>query len=142
MMSSGMLLFYCPGRPAWLGKLRGVLTPRGIRLRPVAEGELGLPVGRLAGLPGYEEAGAVPAEPVDEPVLVLCRLPGRQLDLTLQLLRRAGVPRTVLKAVLTESNAPWSFRALYEELCRERLALAGDPEAHPLREPPGEEVPR
>lgn len=129
---SGTVLIYNPVRPAWLGKLRGVLTPQGIRLRAVTAEELGLPVGQLAGLPGFE-AESVSAEPVDEPVLVLCQLPGRQLDLALQLLHRAGVPRTALKAVLTESNAPWTFRALYEELCQERRAIAGDPDAHPLR---------
>lgn len=129
---SGAVLIYSPSRPAWLGKLRGALTPQGIRLRPVTAEELGLPVGHLAGLPGFEtEAASV--EAVEEPVLVLCQLPGRRLDLTLQLLHRAGVPRTVLKAVLTESNAPWTFRALYEELCQERRAMAGDPDAHPLR---------
>ena len=133
------ILIYAPGRPAWLGKLRGALTPQGVRLRAVAPEELDRPVGVLAGLPGFEAGeagqtgGSAVAEAVPEPVLVLCHLPGARLDTVLQILRRAGVSRGVLKAVLTETNASWTLRALYGELCEERRALSGDPDARPQR---------
>jgi hypothetical protein len=34
------------------------------------------------------------------------------------------VPRTCLKAILTPTNAGWTLRALYDELCREREQLS------------------
>lgn len=130
------LLLYTPQRPAWLGKLRGSLTPLGVRLRAVTAEELDAAVGTLAGLTeltaGEDPAGEAPEE-VAEPVLVLCHMPDSGLNALLNKLRQAGVPRSVLKAVLTPSNAAWSFRALYGELCLERRAMAGDETAHPAR---------
>lgn len=130
------LLIYTPQRPAWLGRLRGSLTPLGVRLRSVAGAELDTAVGTLAGLTelprGEDPAGGEPEE-VAEPVLVLCHVPDSGLNALLNKLRQAGVPRGVLRAVLTPSNAAWSFRALYGELCLERRAMAGDETAHPAR---------
>lgn len=53
-------------------------------------------------------------------VLVLCGFSDRRLDELLQRLRKAGVPRTVLKAVVTESNAQWTVYELYGHLVEER----------------------
>ncbi len=55
--------------------------------------------------------------------LRLRRLTAGQLDRLLAALQKAGVPRTCLKAVLTPTNAQWTLRALYQELCRERERL-------------------
>ena len=38
-------------------------------------------------------------------------------------LLKAGVPRSVEKAVVTPGNAAWSFYQLYDELRRERTAV-------------------
>ena len=82
-----------------------------------------LPVGALAeGRKAPEGAGEHPALP--EPVLVFCGVGSAQLDRLLQALRKLGLPRTCLKAVLTGENAGWTFSQLYEELTRERSALS------------------
>ena len=60
------LLLYTPQRPAWLGKLRGSLTPLGVRLRAVTAEELDTAVGTLAGLTELtaveDPAGEAPEE--------------------------------------------------------------------------------
>ncbi len=124
-MSKPAILLYDPAGPPWVGKLKQLCAVQGLRLRPVEERDLGRPVGVLAA--GTTPAGEVPSvPPIPEPVLVLCGLTGAQLDRLLAGLRRIEVPRSVLKAVLTPHNALWTFSALYEELCRERLSMAGE----------------
>ncbi len=124
-MSRPAILLYDPVGSPWAGKLKQLCAVQGLRLRPVADADLGRPVGVLAA--GMAPTGEVPSvPPLPEPVLVLCNLTGAQLDRLLAGLRRLEVPRSVLKAVLTPHNALWTFAALYEELCRERLSMAGD----------------
>ena len=47
----------------------------------------------------------------------------RRIDELLLNLRRAGVPRIALKAVVTEHNSGWTFRHLYEEIKKEHEAM-------------------
>lgn len=73
---------------------------------------------------GGKRAGAAPTlRPLPEPVVVYCKVGGGGLDQLLAGLARLGMPRTVLKAVLTPTNAGWTFAALYGELVRERRAM-------------------
>ncbi len=124
-MSKPTILLYDPLPSPWAGKLKQFCAVQGLRLRPVEDGDLGRTVGGLA--MGRAPAGEVPAmPPLPEPVLVFCGLSGAQLDRALAGLRRLGTPRSVLKAVLTADNGSWTFSALYQELCRERLNMAGD----------------
>ena len=41
-------------------------------------------------------------------------------------LRRAGVPKIDLKAVLTEHNSGWTFYHLYEEIREEHASMTGE----------------
>lgn len=102
--------------------LRAVLRERNILTRTVEANQLGETAGRLA---------ATNAAPVDAPepdsapetaFLLLCALGDRQLDRLLAALRRAGVS-VPYKAVLTEHNREWTFRALIEEVTREHEAM-------------------
>ena len=115
-MPKPVILFYDPLSAPWGGKLKQYCALQGLRLRPVEVGELGRTVGSLADrLPG----DSPPASPIPEPLLVLCHLTEPQLNRLLATLRKEGAG-SCLKAILTPSNAPWSFRALYQELCKER----------------------
>lgn len=122
-MSKQTLLVYDPVNSPWLPKLRQACAIQGLRLRPVEQADLGITVGNLAaGLRPAQEPEAV--EPVPEPMLVICNLDSKQLDRMLQSMRKAGVPVSCLKCILTPDNSGWSFRALYEELIQERTALS------------------
>ena len=60
------------------------------------------------------ELRAIPDE-----MLVMHGFTGRRIDELLLGLREAGVPKVELKAVVTESNAGWTFYHLYEEIKEE-----------------------
>lgn len=123
-----LVLYYNPEVSSKVMKLKGVLVRMGVRIRNVAPGAGASAVGRLAGISGYErpENGAVqetelPAIP-DE-MLVMHGFTGRRIDELLLGLRKAGVPKVELKAVVTESNAGWTFYHLYEEIKEEHQRM-------------------
>ena len=120
-MPNPTLLFYESGAPVWAQRLRQICAIQGIRLRAVTNSDLGRTV--LALSEGDETGLAQSFSPLPESMLVLCHLPGPHLDRLLKSLRKAGVPRTCLKAVLTAENAKWPFHTLWEELVRERAAI-------------------
>lgn len=118
-----LILFYQPVLSMEAAGAAGVFARLKIAVRPVTPDELGQPVGFLAGLPGSAAVSASSTAPrVGECVMVLCGISGPRLDKLLQSLREANVPRSVLKAVLTPTNAAWTFAALSAELTRERQA--------------------
>lgn len=132
MKFSGTVLCYLPERTEWEKKLRPALAVAGAGVKRILPEETGETVGALAGLKGFDPAGAAPPERAPEaPVLLFVGLAGGRLDAALQALRRAGVPRSVYKAVVTADNAAWTFTALCGELKREREAIgAGESSVH------------
>ena len=72
---------------------------------------------------GKGEAGEA-AEPLPEAMLVFCGLGQALLNQVLEVIRVANLPPIPLKAVLTETNRSWDTRQLYEELLKEREAIA------------------
>ena len=124
-----MALYYNPGNgiPArQTALMKSVFVRMGVRIRNVGLEDVNQTVGYLAGLKGFErqeagEAGALPVIP--EQVLVLKGFSGGRLDLLLSSLRRAGVPKIDLKAVLTEQNSGWTFYRLYEEIRAEHASM-------------------
>lgn len=125
-MAKPALLLYDPLGSAWTPKLKQYCAVQGLPLRLVEASGLGRTLSSLAqGLaaPAKEPSAPIPAVP--EPLIIFCSLSNAQLDRLLAALRRMEVPRWVLKAVLTPGNAGWTLSALYQELCRERLAMGG-----------------
>ena len=110
--SQERVLFYDPNGMA--GRAKGVFLRQKIRICPVTPEQTGQRVGFLAGIKGWEQETGEAIQPPGISV---------KLDLALSALRRAGVPQTVYKAVVTADNAGWTFAALCAELERERQAV-------------------
>lgn len=66
---------------------------------------------------------------VEEEMLVMKNFTSRRIDELLINLRKAGVPKIALKAVLTEQNSQWTFYHLYEELKSEHRKMLTQSEA-------------
>lgn len=122
----GMVLYYTPEQSPKVTKLKGVLVRMGIRIKNITPEQVMQSVGYLAGVEGYE-AGEPDTEAVlpviDDEVLVMHRFTSRRIDELLLNLRKAGVPKIELKAVVTQSNCPWTFYQLYEELKEEHAKM-------------------
>lgn len=144
-----MVLYYNPNQSPYAAKLKGVLVRMGIRIKNITPEQTGELVGMLAGMPGFAEGeelwkqaiaqkeskelaenegdqntadqSSIPQIP--EEILVMKNFTGRRIDELLLNLRKAGVPKIALKAVVTEQNSHWTFYQLYEEIKKEHLAM-------------------
>lgn len=135
------VLYYHHGDARSARKVLSVFVRLGIRIRRVEPGQVMEKVGYLAGLPGYgpaeetkaeaenaaenagREASERPLPELEESVLVMRNFTGGRLDYLLYNLRKSGIPPIPLKAVLTPSNADWTFYQLYEELKEEHARM-------------------
>lgn len=124
-----VVLYYNPNPSPHIAKLKSVLVRMGVRIKNVAPDQVTELVGVLLGGNGVEQkekrgaesSGEFPVIP-DE-MLVLHNFAGRRLDELLLNLRKAGVPKIALKAMVTEHNIHWSFYRLYEELREEHETM-------------------
>ncbi len=126
------VLYYNPGNAPKPGMMKSVLVRMGVRIKNVTEEQLGETIGTLLGIPEIKsekerEDGSKHERkgPLEEQILVLYRFSENRLDQLLYGLRKAGVPKIELKAVVTEQNSQWTMYELYEELKKEREALTG-----------------
>ena len=131
-----MVLYYAPENAVHVGLVKGVLVQMGIRIKNLTPGRCEKKIGYLAGLDGFENEEmalgrtAVPgvgqqSSPVliNEELLVLCGFTEERLKELLERLKNAGVPRSVMKAIVTESNAHWTVYELYGHLAEERRQI-------------------
>lgn len=122
------VLYYTPVQGPNVTKLKGVLVRMGIRIRNVAEEQTGETIGGLLGLPGYDVRQDPEAQPetsaeIRDEVLVMHNFSGYRIDELLLNLRKAGVPKIHLKAVVTETNCSWTFYQLYKEIKEEHTRM-------------------
>ncbi len=129
-----MVLYYQPeqakksGNDTKSAKLKAVLVRMGIRIKNVSGDQMNQTVGYLAGYDGFEERDFEACPPVEEEILVMKNFSNRRMDELLMSLRRAGVPKIELKAVVTDTNCKWKFYDLYEELKKEHEVMSGNQE--------------
>lgn len=123
------VLYYSPEKSEKVRLLKGVLVRMGIRIKNIGPEQVMQKVGYLTGRKEYEETlpedgKEIPVIP--EEMLVLYGFTNRRLDEFLSQLRRAKVPPVALKAVVTETNADWSFYELYQEIRAEHEKMTAE----------------
>lgn len=127
-----MVLYYTPETTARVTKLKSVLVRMGVRIKNIRPEQFEETVGYLAGLDGFgprEEGKTADGQGADgqgesplmitEEVLVMKNFTGKRMDELFFQLRKAGVSRIELKAIVTESNSKWTFHQLYQEIKEE-----------------------
>ena len=112
-------MYNCSGPE--FSKLRQIFAMLRLRMRVVGPEQYHLPLGDLVA--GKGEAGEQ-AQALPEPMLVFCGLNSALLHQVLEVIRVAKLPPIGLKAVLTDTNQEWNTHQLYEELNKEREAIA------------------
>lgn len=127
------VLYYNPNKAAHSAKLKSVFVRMGIRIKNITPDQVHETVGYLAGIPGFEASenpGDDMSKTMDEEMLVMKDFTSRRIDELLMSMRRSGVPKIALKAVITEYNAGWPFSKLYEEIKKEHEQMSR-PQAAP-----------
>ena len=122
MKNAGTILMYNCSGPEF-SKLRQIFAMLRLRMRVVEPGRYHISLEELAAGKGEP---AEPAEPLPEAMLVFCGLGQALLNQVLEVIRVAKLPLIPLKAVMTDTNRTWDTRQLYEELVKEREAVAGE----------------
>lgn len=124
-----VVLYYNPGNAPKPALMKSVLVRMGIRIKNVTNEQTGETIGSLLGMEQQgkpDEAGEKTDGVIEEQMLVLHQFTERRLDQLLFQLRKAGVPKIELKAIVTEQNSQWTLYQLYEELRKEREAFANE----------------
>ena len=122
-------MYNCSGPE--FSKLRQIFAMLRLRMRPVEPERYHVPLIQLAqgkGEPAGEEA------PLPEAMLVFCGLGDALLHQVLEVIRVAKLPPIPMKAVLTAANQEWDTLQLYQELCKEREAIAAQAQEKSLEE--------
>lgn len=108
-------------------QLKSVMVRMGVRIKNIEPEQVFQSVGYLAGMPGYqsrkEEAAEQQLPTIGQDVLVLRNFTSGRMDFLFYNLKKAGVPKIDLKAVITPQNAGWTFYQLYQELEKEHAAV-------------------
>jgi hypothetical protein len=124
-MKETVLLFNMPLREKRI-KIGRALLPLNIAVKAIEKKDYGQSIGYLAGFKDMPEIKEMDTgDELEGEMVVMAGLSGAKTDMVLAALRKAGVQRTCLKAVLTDTNRFWNARALYEELKKEHSQMNG-----------------
>ena len=126
--NSGVVLMYNCSGPEF-SKLRQIFAMLRLRMRPVTPERYHVPLQDLA--VGKGEAEDQPAQAIPEAMLVFCGLGDAFLHQVLEVIRLGKLPPIPMKAVLTATNQTWDTLQLYEELLKEREAIAAQKQQEP-----------
>lgn len=106
-----------------LRQLEALCLKQRIGFCAVPRDQFSLPIGILAGIPVAARPACSPQSGFCEPMLVMCHMLSPQLDAFLAGMRKDGIPRIALKAVMTPSNVAWNAMQLRNELSAEHEAM-------------------
>ncbi|SHO51367.1 DUF3783 domain-containing protein [Anaerocolumna xylanovorans] len=124
-MKEKVLLFNIPLREKRL-KIGRALLPLNIAVKAIERKEYGQSIGYLAGYKDMPETREIyDGEELEGEMVIMAGLSGGRTEMVLAALRKAGVQKTCLKAVLTDTNRFWNAKALYEELGKEYNRMNG-----------------
>lgn len=123
-----MILYYTPGDKPHAPILRGVAVQMGIKIKNLTPERCIQRIGYLVRMEGIEKREVSAnfqkyAPAMDEEMLVLAGFTEERLDELLANLKKAGVPKINLKAIVTETNAQWTVYQLYEQLREEHAQM-------------------
>jgi hypothetical protein len=107
-----------PGRLLRLSMIAGAL---GIRVKEIKEEQAGQRLEALCGLSPLGHAGK--KAKIGGEMAVMAFFPEKLMDALFDAIRKNGLERPRLMAVLTPTNRTWTLERLYQEMQREYAAL-------------------
>lgn len=127
--SSETVLYYCPENIRYGTKRKAVFVQMGVRIKNIFPEQFSQKIGFLAGMEGYQVTQETCDGEIDQEVLILEGFSQQRINELLYRLVRTKQPRIELKAIVTETNASWSFYELYQEILREHKQMQGEAKA-------------
>ncbi len=123
-----MVLYYAPDNTPHTSLLRGVMVQMGVKVKNLTPERCIQRIGYLVGADGVEKRKVSEnfqkyAPAMNEEMLVISGFSEERLEELLDKLKKAGVPKINLKAVVTETNAGWTVYQLYEQLREEHAQM-------------------
>lgn len=83
-------------------------------VKAVPAESFGEKIGNLIGLPGFEQDSSVPESVFQDEMLLMSGFDSADIDMLIKALRKYGVGRVALKAIVTETNIGWSSAELHD----------------------------
>lgn len=124
---SEIVLYYAPDDIPHVSLVKGVLVQMGVKIKNLTPARCVMKVGYLAGMEGFEKETVSGQERqlsfMKEEMMIMAGFSEERLDMLLSGLRKAGVPKINLKAIVTETNAQWTPCELYMELAKEHRQM-------------------
>lgn len=106
-------------------QIKFILIQMNVHIKNIHPDQYHIPLGVLSGAVKSPETPFPPCteEGFPEEMLVMKGFSSAMLDEFLSRMRKAGISRIDLKAVLTPANLNWDSLTLYEELKKEHAAM-------------------
>ena len=125
------VLLYYPKKPKYLPKIKSIFVQLGIQFRILDAASTAQKIGYLTGRTGFEKSTSdVPFSKIPQSVLVMDHFSGVRMDVLFSYLKKAGIPSIDLKAIVTDTNADWTFFALYQEIAKEHARMQEEQSSH------------
>lgn len=116
MTTSELVLLFSPD-PVYAAKAGEAFAALGVTMRAVVQSEVTQTIGFLADFPGQSPLPKPLVPPtLAESMMVLVGFSRERMDVLFAAMRAHGAAPCDRKAILTPTNAAWSFCALYDEL--------------------------
>ena len=92
-------------------------------VKVVGKEEYGQKLGFLAGVQGYTAHDALTEGSFDDEMLLMCGFENGDIDTFIKALRKHGVGKVGLKAILTQTNVEWNSTELYEAIMEDHREI-------------------
>ncbi len=104
--------------------VRNALSPMGCLVKSVDKVDYKQPVGFLTGVDGIRpnETKNV-SESFSDEMMVMCGFGGEMIDVVIAALKKSGIGKIDLKAVVTPTNAHWDSIKLHDEIRAEHYSM-------------------
>ena len=90
-----------------------ILKQLDVEIREIGEDETPQQIGYLLNLPGFKKSEEESQRKCEESFLFFAFFTDEQLDIVLEIFRRASIPYIPYKAMLTNDNVVYTFEELY-----------------------------
>ena len=107
-----------------------ILEKLDVKVVIVKTSDLMCPLGYILKLDGYQRGTEALTSILNDDMMVLAGFEEDQIDILLEIFKKANIPFIPLKAMVTNTNIEWTFKHLLDNVKREYLEFTGMKQAN------------